>query len=149
MELVVFSGIQASGKSSFYKERLFHSHVRISLDQLRTRHRERRLLETCLELHQPAVIDNTNPSIEERARYIAAAREAGIPVRGFYFCAGIKEALARNAEREGKARIPDKGVLGTYGRLQIPSPAEGFDELFFVRLQGNGFCVEAFEESKA
>ena len=41
MEAIVFIGLQASGKSSFYKERFFSTHVRISLDLLRTRNRER------------------------------------------------------------------------------------------------------------
>jgi predicted kinase len=74
VEAVIFTGIQASGKSAFYKERFFHSHVRISLDLLRTRHREAVLLKTCLELRQPFVVDNTNPAATDRARYIALAR---------------------------------------------------------------------------
>ncbi|MCB9352743.1 MAG: ATP-binding protein, partial [Lewinellaceae bacterium] len=32
MEGILFIGIQASGKSTFYKERFFNSHLRISLD---------------------------------------------------------------------------------------------------------------------
>ena len=48
MEAIVFVGIQASGKSTFYRERFFATHVRISLDLLRTRHREGRFLQTCL-----------------------------------------------------------------------------------------------------
>lgn len=40
MQALIFCGIQASGKSTFYCQRLLNSHVRISLDLLRTRHRE-------------------------------------------------------------------------------------------------------------
>jgi predicted kinase len=36
MEAVIFTGLQATGKSSFFKERFFSTHVRISLDLLRT-----------------------------------------------------------------------------------------------------------------
>jgi hypothetical protein len=28
--------------------------------------------------------------------------------------------------------VPDKGLLGTYKKLQIPQRAEGFDHLFYV-----------------
>ena len=35
-EIVIFVGIPASGKTSFYKERFFPSHVYVSQDQLRT-----------------------------------------------------------------------------------------------------------------
>ncbi len=47
-ELVIFIGIPASGKTSFYKERFFPSHVYVSLDQVKTRSAEGELLTFCL-----------------------------------------------------------------------------------------------------
>ena len=41
VEAVIFVGLQGSGKSTFYRERFFDTHVRLSLDMLKTRHRER------------------------------------------------------------------------------------------------------------
>jgi hypothetical protein len=49
MEAVILIGIQGSGKSTFYRKRFFDTHMRISLDLLRTRHREKLLLRACLE----------------------------------------------------------------------------------------------------
>ncbi len=49
MELVLFIGIQATGKSSFYRERFFRTHVCINGDMLKTRRREELLIEACLE----------------------------------------------------------------------------------------------------
>ena len=49
MEAILFIGIQASGKSTFFAERFFKTHVRINLDMLRTRHREELLVKACLE----------------------------------------------------------------------------------------------------
>ncbi len=40
MEMIIFTGIPASGKSSFYKELFFNSHLRISMDLLNTRNKE-------------------------------------------------------------------------------------------------------------
>lgn len=60
MEILIFCGIQATGKTSFYKEMFFKTHLRILLDQLKTRNREKRFIETCLLTHQPFVVDNTN-----------------------------------------------------------------------------------------
>src|ERR671927_1666510 len=74
MEAIIFVGLQASGKSTFYKERFFATHLRINLDMPKTRHRERTLLATCIRLQQQFVVDNTNPTIAERAVYITAAR---------------------------------------------------------------------------
>ena len=74
MEAVIFMGIQGSGKSSFFRERFFSTHVRISLDLLKTRFREQTFLDACLQTEQRFVIDNTNPTRGERQRYIAAAK---------------------------------------------------------------------------
>lgn len=143
MEAVVFAGIQASGKSSFYRARFFDTHLRINLDMLKTRHREQLLLRACIEAKQPFVVDNTNPSVEERARYIELARSGGFRVVGYYFRLQPKEALARNNQRTGKARIPEKRILGTYKRLCVPTTEEGFDELYHVCIDAAGcFIVE-------
>ena len=53
MEAVVLIGLQGAGKSTFYRDRFFATHVRINLDMLKTRHREWRLLQTYLETRQP------------------------------------------------------------------------------------------------
>jgi predicted kinase len=143
MEAVVFVGIQASGKSSFYQARFFDTHLRITLDMLKTRHREQLLLRACIEARQPFVVDNTNPSVEERARYVQLARSGGFRVVGYYFRSQPKEALARNNQRTGKARIPETRILGTYKRLRLPAKEEGFDELYHVHIDEKGcFVVE-------
>jgi predicted kinase len=145
VEVVIFAGIQATGKTSFYRERFFDTHLRINLDMLRTRHREEILLRACIEAKQPFVIDNTNPSTEERARYIQPARRGGFRIIGYYFRSSVKEALARNARRTGKARIPEKGIFGTHKRLRLPDFEEGFDDLYYVHVDESGrFIVEGW-----
>ena len=142
MELVLFTGLQASGKSSFYKERFFRTHIRINLDMLKTRHRERVLFAACLEAKQPMVVDNTNPTAQARAIYIAKAKEAGFRVAGYYFGSRASECLERNALRPDVERVPDKGLLATAKCLELPKVVEGFDELFYVKLTSEGFVVE-------
>ncbi len=143
MEAIIFVGIQGAGKSSFYRERFFNTHVRISLDMLKTKRRQQLLLEACIEAKQPFVVDNTNVTRETRAHFIAPARAAGFRVAGYYFRSNVRAALVRNALREGAARVPDKALLGTYKRLQVPSLDEGFDVLHYVRIgETGGFIVE-------
>ncbi|HKV47878.1 MAG TPA: AAA family ATPase, partial [Candidatus Acidoferrales bacterium] len=83
MEGVIFVGVQGSGKTTFYKERFADTHVRISLDMLRTRRREELLLDACVQGKQSFVIDNTNPLPSDRARYIVPARTAGFQVMAY------------------------------------------------------------------
>ena len=113
MEAVIFIGIQASGKTTFYRERFFDTHIRLSLDMLKTRHREELLLQACIAARQSFVVDNTNATTAERARYINPARAAGFRLLGYYFQSCMRESIARNRLRIGKERIPDKGVMGT------------------------------------
>lgn len=147
MEAVIFIGIQASGKSTFYRERFADTHVRINLDMLRTRHREKRLVETCLETGQSFVVDNTNPARDDRARYVPKAREAGFRVVGYYFQSRVADAIARNGARPEARRLPEKGIRGAHARLRLPSLDEGFDELYYVKFDGNGgFAVEEWRD---
>ncbi len=74
MEAIIFCGIQATGKSTFFKERFFRTHLHLSLDLLRTRHRLSTFMDTCLNTQLPFVIDNTNPTRAEREPYIRAAK---------------------------------------------------------------------------
>src|SRR3954470_1499864 len=107
MEAVILIGIQGTGKSTFCRERLFHTHVRINLDMLQSRHRETILLTACLNAKQSFVVDNTNPTTEERARYIAPSRAANFRVVGYYFESDIREALVRTELRAGQHRVPE------------------------------------------
>lgn len=145
MEGIIFIGIQASGKSTFFKEKFFNSHVRISLDVLNTRNKERQLLNKCLELQQRVVIDNTNPTQEDRAKYILKFKEYKYKVIGFYFKSRIEESLRRNSLRVKKEKIPDKGILATYKRMELPNMNEGFNELYYVEIINNDFSIKEWK----
>lgn len=119
MQLIIFMGIQASGKSSYYLLNLAHSHLRINLDMLKTRHREKIIFEAGLASKTKMVIDNTNPTPADRARYIASAQAAGFEIVGYFFETELKGALERNHLREGKACIPEVGIRATAQNLNL------------------------------
>lgn len=121
MEAVIFCGIQGAGKSTFFRNRFFDTHVRINMDMLRTRHRERLLLNACIEGKTRFVSDNTNPTAADRAPYSVPAKAAGFRIIGYYFSMNVTHAVERNAARPGSARIPPAGLFGD------SHPAEGSD----------------------
>jgi predicted kinase len=133
MQAIIFCGIQGSGKSTYYIRHFFNSHIRISMDLLRTRNREKRLLDLCLRTSARFVVDNTNPTAEERQRYILPALAARYEVVGYYFETGIQEALLRNGQRSGRELIPEIGIRATRNKLQLPMAEEGFHRLYHVR----------------
>lgn len=141
MEAVIFVGVQGSGKTSFYRERFFDTHVRINLDMLRKRSREQLLFNACLQAKQPFVIDNTNPLRSDRARYIEPARAAGFRVVAYYFQISLRDAMRRNNQRTGKQKVPAPAVAGTFRKLEIPVLEEGFGALNTVTLSADGGFV--------
>ena len=144
-QLIVFMGLQASGKTSYYIDNFMHSHLHVSLDVLKTRPRERRLVDLCLGMKQSMVIDNTNLSKADRARYIEGARDKEFAVHGYYFSSKIKEALARNSLRIGKKKVPDVAILASSKRLQLPAANEGFDKLFYVSIVDGKFVTKEWD----
>ena len=143
MEMVLFIGIQATGKSSFYLERFFRTHVRVNLDMLKTHHREDLLVKACLEGKTPFVVDKMNLTRADRAAYIGPAKAAGFRIFGYSFDSNLAGALQRNARRDAADRVPENGLAGASKRLEPPSHSEGFDQLLSVRMDGQGgFAVE-------
>ena len=152
MELVVFCGIPASGKTTFYRERFLPTHVRVSLDLLKTRQREDILLFACFAAQQPVVIDNTNTLAAQRTRYVRLAKAAGFRTVLYFFDVSTRTAVGRNSGREGKARVANVAIFGSEKKLQRPTRDEGFDEMFRVTTGDKGdaaaFVVEPWEPSQ-
>jgi predicted kinase len=136
MEAVILCGVQGSGKTTLYRDRFLATHVHVSLDLLRTRAREAEFVKVCLATRQPFVVDNTNPTPADRARYVAPAREAGFKVIGYLVETDPAEAFAR-------AGIPPSRIAATARALQPPTPAERFDELWHATpATGGGWRIE-------
>lgn len=149
LTVVLFVGIPGSGKSTFFRARFAETHVLVSKDLWpNARHRDRRqarVIDEALAAERSLVVDNTNPTREERAAVIEAARRHGARVVGYYFATPLADALSRNARREGRARVPDAGVHAIAKRMCRPALDDGFDELHCVRLTEGGFAVEAWK----
>lgn len=142
MDGVIFIGAQASGKSGFFLQHFYKTHLRLNLDMLKTRQRERLLFQACLEAKQPVVIDNTNPLCADRRVYLEGFKAHRFTVSGYFFVSSLEDCLARNQQRTGRERIPDVAVHATWRKLEPPSFAEGFDKLYSVTLDGLGFTIK-------
>jgi predicted kinase len=150
MECVLLIGVPAAGKTTFYRERFADTHDHVSRDLLpHTRHpariQKQRLVDA-LSNGRSVVVDDTNASIAVRAPLIALARACGAVVTGYYFPTDAADALRRNRARRGRARVPDVAIFTIRKQLEPPSPDEGFDRIFIVRLseQRRTFEVESY-----
>jgi hypothetical protein len=145
-ELVILVGLPGAGKSTFFRQRFGATHEHVSRDELRKLReplrRQDELIERALAGGRSVVVDNINVSRKDRAALIALGRRHGARLSVYLFEASARECVARNAGREGPARIPAVGIFAAAKRLVRPALSEGFDALFVVRpLPGPSFDV--------
>jgi predicted kinase len=144
LEVAVLVGLQASGKSAFYEQRLLgRRYALVSKDLFprgarRKQDRQMRLVEAALGSGRSVAIDNTNPSPEEWRPLVAAGHAHGATVTAYWFPPDLEGSLRRNAVRQGRDRVPDIGIHATAKRLRRPSRADGFDAVLEVRFDGRG-----------
>jgi predicted kinase len=146
-ECVIFVGLPASGKTTFYRLYFAATHAHVSKDlwpHVRDRDkRQRHTIDQALAAGRSVVVDNTNPTIKERAPLLAASRAHGARAVGYFFDIPIRAAVARNAQRSGRNRVPNVAIFATAKRLERPTLEEGFDQLFQIRLTPErNFTVE-------
>ena len=139
---MLFVGLPASGKTTFYRQRFAATHVHISKDlwpkSANKGLRQERELRAALGAGQSVVVDNTSPTAADRAAIITVARALGARVIGYYFNAPTRAAVGRNRGREGAARVPDVAIFTTAKKLVVPARDEGFDELHQVSIREDG-----------
>lgn len=144
VELVVLCGLQASGKTTFRRER-FPDHAVVSKDLIRNnRRRERRqreLVAQALAEGRSVVVDNTNPAPIDREPLVALARRFGAAAVAYYFDVDFDTCMRHNAARSGKEIVPYVGLVDVARKLVPPSVTEGFDEVWRVRPTLDGVSV--------
>lgn len=136
MELVIFVGLQASGKTTSYRNNFATTHQHISKDLFpNNRNKDRRqtqLITAALNTKKSVVVDNTNPTIFERAPLIELGNSYSCEIIGYYFDLPLSLCLERNLERIGKAKVPEVGIYATLKKLTQPTYSEGFHQLFEI-----------------
>ena len=146
-ELVLLIGLQAAGKTTYYRQCLADGYTHISMDLLRNNphpaRRQAQLLDEALQAGQSVVLDNTNPTADVRAPLIALGKQYGYTIIGYYLPPDVAASLKRNAGREGKAKVPPVAIYATRKKLQPPTYSEGFDALYSVRItEDGGFAAQ-------
>ena len=136
-ECVILVGLPGAGKSTFVR-RHYPDHLHVSKDSFppgarNKQARQDAMLRAALEAGRSVVVDNTNVTVADRASIIGIARECGARIVGIHIDVPVRDAIARNETREGRAKVPKVAIFTAAKRLVPPAIDEGFDELMIER----------------
>ncbi|KAL8711647.1 MAG: hypothetical protein Q9220_004057 [cf. Caloplaca sp. 1 TL-2023] len=148
LDIVLFCGSPASGKSTFYRSHLkplgYH---RVNQDTLKTRDKCVKVAEGCLTEGDSVAIDNTNADRETRSIWIQVARKFKVPIRCVYFTAPPKLCQHNDTVRAiaGESFNPDKRTILPHSafssfasRFKQPTMDEGFQDVVVVHFNFQG-----------
>ena len=107
--------------------------------------------ERAVKAGKSVVIDNTNPSVEARFRYIEVCKRLGVSFRCFYFTTSISHGRHNNRFREltttnDRYKKVSNIAFNTYKSHFIePSTCEGFSEVVKIEFVPSDFPNEKLQ----
>ncbi|PAA77608.1 hypothetical protein BOX15_Mlig031635g2, partial [Macrostomum lignano] len=138
-ELLLTVGAPACGKSSL-AERVFvgeQGYSRANRDLLKTPAACLRLAEEAIKSGKSVIVDNTNPSRQDRAQYLELAKRLKVPARCLVMTTDKALAEHLNMFRQSQTaskvrRVPLVAYRMYYSKYSEPTVAEGFSEIVRV-----------------
>lgn len=148
LELVVLVGVPCSGKTALAKS-YFPNHYHVNLNAIHellaqdgprgfdwrnrdlARSLERQIIETRLSENISVVIDNTNLTKEDRARYRPLAFEHDAELYAVCFYPRRSDIIKNNWKRKAETGIfiPNGVIFDAIDRIEMPSLEEGFTQI--------------------
>ncbi|KAI4871508.1 hypothetical protein NFI96_029131 [Prochilodus magdalenae] len=138
-EVIVAVGFPGAGKSTFFHTHILpKGYVYVNRDTLGSWQNCVSACERALKEGKSVVVDNTNPDLESRKRYVDVSQKAGVPCRCFNFTASLEQSKHNNRFREifpsalKHAHVNDM-VFHSYKKKFVPpSLSEGFSEVLQI-----------------
>lgn len=138
-EIIVAVGFPGSGKSTFFQTHIIpKGYAYVNRDTMGSWQHCVSACELALKEGRSVAVDNTNPDLESRKRYIDVARSAGVSCRCFNLTASLDQAKHNNRFREmvpsaTKHVTVNDMVFHSYKKKFVaPSLSEGFSEILQI-----------------
>jgi len=138
-EIILLVGSPASGKSSFAKESFVSKgYVWINRDTLKTKEKCMKATKEALDKGKSVIVDNTNPTKENRSFYINEAQKRSLPIHCYHLVTAKSICRHLNMFRENitggaHAHVP-KIAFAVYNKNFEPiTEEEGFNSITQVK----------------
>ncbi|XP_062872687.1 bifunctional polynucleotide phosphatase/kinase [Trichomycterus rosablanca] len=149
-EVIVAVGFPGSGKSTFFNTHIIpKGYVYVNRDTMGSWQQCVAACERALKEGRSIAVDNTNPDVESRKRYVDVSRNAGVPCRCFNFTASFELAKHNNTFREiapsttKHVHVNDMVFHSYKKKFVAPSLSEGFSEILQIHF------VPSFTDSQS
>ncbi|XP_026799229.3 bifunctional polynucleotide phosphatase/kinase [Pangasianodon hypophthalmus] len=149
-EIIVAVGFPGSGKSTFFQTHIIpKGYVYVNRDTLGSWQHCVSACERALKEGRSVAVDNTNPDLESRKRYVDVSKSAGVPCRCFNFTASLEQAKHNNRFREmvpsatKHAPVNDMVFHSYKKKFVAPTLSEGFSEILQIHF------VPSFSDSRS
>jgi predicted kinase len=149
-ELVLMMGVPGSGKSTYARNILKYGDIYVSRDEIRYSMltdeddyfaKENEVIKTFIQYIDEALIDTqyqgkvyadaTHLSPKSRAQVLNQLKNKN-KVSVIYLDVPLNVVLARNAQREGRALVPENVIRRMYKSIILPTKAEGIEKLITI-----------------
>lgn len=149
-ELILMMGVPGSGKSTYARNVLKYGDIYISRDEIRYSMitdeddyfaKENEVIKTFIQYIDEALIetqyqgkvyaDATHLSPKGRAQVLNQLKNKD-KVSVIYLDIPLNVILKRNAQREGRALVPENVVRRMYNSIILPTRAEGIEKLIII-----------------
>lgn len=151
--LVLMMGVPGSGKTTYAKKMMGDYDIYVSRDEIRFKlvkenepyfSKEDEVLQTfirtindALPIAQRYVIaDATHLNMGSRAKILKNLHNKPDNIYVVYVAVSLQTALERNAQRKGRALVPESSIKNMYKSISLPRKEEGIDMTLWLNEDG-------------
>ena len=147
-KMYVVIGAPGCGKSTYIQNHLKENELVISRDKIRFGmlndndeyfSKEKEVYNEFIKQIDAAIaadatfyVDQTSLNAAARNKLFSRLKKKPDKVIGIYFTTSLDTILQRNAQRTGRALVPEDAVINMFNSLTKPTFEEGFDEILEV-----------------